>query len=535
MAAEALVKLGSGSNLQGYYMYHGGADPVGHFTLTESRATGYLNDMEINYDFQAPLGQYGQPRPSRDRPAPATPLLADYGTRSRPCPPWSTSGRRAWMTGTGAASRTDQRLHLRQQLPAPSRSAARPRRRPVPVAGDGTGDGADQLHHDFAGLVYSWPVNLPIGGAILTYSTVQPRLVGDSFIFFALAGTAPSSPSIPARRPRGPRAASATSRRAPTAVSSCPAATAGKARIIVLTRRKSARRGGRDLGRRPALPPRRPLLDGDTLRVQSRQPAMAFSALLPPLAITGTDDGLFGHFEVSAAPHPVKVELRRIASPGIVPPVRTDARGAFAPDEATFASAAGAWQISSPRDSRRAYEVFLRIDYAGDIGRPWIGDRLVDDDFYFRPALGDRALPFRPRGPREGPHRKDPAAPAGRPDLPAQGPLAGLRCERPGRGNPGRHGRAAYEVAVSGALRRSDGRGGRAERSGSPRRRSSPRPALPPRRARQALAGLSPSPAKFGARNPPTAPIELISAIPPAALRPESRPPERSRRSAGRR
>lgn len=63
----ALVKLGSGSNLLGYYMYHGGTNPEGKQTyLNENqrtKATNY-NDLPIKtYDFQAPLGEFGQPNP----------------------------------------------------------------------------------------------------------------------------------------------------------------------------------------------------------------------------------------------------------------------------------------------------------------------------------------------------------------------------------------------------------------------------------------------------------------------------------------
>lgn len=65
--ALAVVKLGSGSNLLGYYMYHGGTNPEGHLTtLNENQrtqATNY-NDMPVkNYDFQAPLGEFGQTYP----------------------------------------------------------------------------------------------------------------------------------------------------------------------------------------------------------------------------------------------------------------------------------------------------------------------------------------------------------------------------------------------------------------------------------------------------------------------------------------
>ena len=61
IGAMSTTKLASGVALLGYYMYHGGSNPKGKFsTLQESRATGYANDLpEINYDFNAPIRQYG--------------------------------------------------------------------------------------------------------------------------------------------------------------------------------------------------------------------------------------------------------------------------------------------------------------------------------------------------------------------------------------------------------------------------------------------------------------------------------------------
>lgn len=62
--ALALVKLGSGNNLPGYYMYHGGTNKIGKLTtLNEDKASGYPNDYTIlSYDFQAPIGECGQIR-----------------------------------------------------------------------------------------------------------------------------------------------------------------------------------------------------------------------------------------------------------------------------------------------------------------------------------------------------------------------------------------------------------------------------------------------------------------------------------------
>lgn len=64
-AAEALMTrvLGSGSNIIGYYMYHGGSTP-----LMEG-ATQFFSDQpmglpKVSYDFQAPLGEFGLEAPS---------------------------------------------------------------------------------------------------------------------------------------------------------------------------------------------------------------------------------------------------------------------------------------------------------------------------------------------------------------------------------------------------------------------------------------------------------------------------------------
>lgn len=61
----AICKVGSGSNLPGYYMYHGGSNaynPMHTMAETQRSATTAHNDMpHITYDFQCPLGEMGQP------------------------------------------------------------------------------------------------------------------------------------------------------------------------------------------------------------------------------------------------------------------------------------------------------------------------------------------------------------------------------------------------------------------------------------------------------------------------------------------
>ena len=79
----ALVKLGSGSNLLGYYMYHGGTNPEGRqHTLNEVQTSPGTanNDMPVcTYDFQAPLGEFGQTYPQYYMLRPLHLFMHDYG------------------------------------------------------------------------------------------------------------------------------------------------------------------------------------------------------------------------------------------------------------------------------------------------------------------------------------------------------------------------------------------------------------------------------------------------------------------------
>ena len=80
--AMALVKLGSGSNLLGYYMYHGGTNPEGITTLNETQRTPGTanNDLpQLTYDFQAPLGEFGQTYPQYYMLRPLHLFMHDYG------------------------------------------------------------------------------------------------------------------------------------------------------------------------------------------------------------------------------------------------------------------------------------------------------------------------------------------------------------------------------------------------------------------------------------------------------------------------
>lgn len=85
----AIVKLGSGSNLLGYYMYHGGTNPESTTGITQNetqRTPGTANNdlPQLTYDFQAPLGEFGQTYPQYYRLRPLHLFMHDYAETLAP-------------------------------------------------------------------------------------------------------------------------------------------------------------------------------------------------------------------------------------------------------------------------------------------------------------------------------------------------------------------------------------------------------------------------------------------------------------------
>ena len=106
--ALAICKLGSGSNLPGYYMYHGGTNPYcAEHSMAEFQASKYTdwNDMpHMTYDFQAPLGEMGQPNLSFHYLRLLHQMLHDWGEELAPMPPEiAHNGRDGLRTATRSA------------------------------------------------------------------------------------------------------------------------------------------------------------------------------------------------------------------------------------------------------------------------------------------------------------------------------------------------------------------------------------------------------------------------------------------------
>lgn len=193
-AASAMVSLGCGNNLPGYYMYRGGINKISDTTLQESRATGYPNDYPIrNYGFQAPLGAWGQTGASYGLLKMQHQFLESFGEMFAPMQPRfqeTPVTDRNDTTALRYCIRTDgqkgfvfvnnyQRLdtlaqhrEVQFEVPAESGSLIFPENKmEIP-----------------SGSYFFMPYEIPVGDGILKYATAQPLWrSGNTWFFAALA------------------------------------------------------------------------------------------------------------------------------------------------------------------------------------------------------------------------------------------------------------------------------------------------------------------------------------------------------------
>lgn len=410
----ALAKLGSGANLLGFYMYHGGQNPLGKLGyLNETQATGYWNDLPVkNYDFQAPLGQYGQQREHYHWLLQLGLFMEDFGaalsamTSRIP----ATRGSLNWAARSDGSSAYIFVSHYQRLSPQPDVSNVQFR---IKLAG-----GEVVVPSEPVKLPYNsrflWPVNLDLGGVKLAYASAQPicQIDDQSTRYTVFKQTA----SIPAEFAFDAATATAVSSkgsisnelsqvRVRNVQPGLDAAirlrgSDGKNHIILLLDQATSLnlwKGEWQGQQRLFLTRANLLIDGATLRLRAEGAQDCSIAILPaPPRITdrqtevkSSEEGAFRRFSpVALPPIPLQavVEAVRPAGPArtipIAPSVPTRRQGmAMQPEDADFAQA-GVWRVTLPAGVDASRDLRLRIRYTGDVARAYLGDELIDDDFY---------------------------------------------------------------------------------------------------------------------------------------------------------
>ena len=197
--AMALVKLGSGSNLLGYYMYHGGTNPDGHLTyLNEYQKTPVTNynDLPVKtYDFQAPLGEFGQTNAHYYSLRPLHLFMHDFGELLAPMESQFPIGKKpkqyddtylrwAYRTSlssitTGAGGGSAAFVFVNNY----ERFANLTAKKGIQFEACGVKFPKKPFTIP-AGAMAIFPLNLPVGSATLTYATAQPVAQRDGKMWF---------------------------------------------------------------------------------------------------------------------------------------------------------------------------------------------------------------------------------------------------------------------------------------------------------------------------------------------------------------
>lgn len=409
IAAMLPVELGSGVNLYGYYMFHGGRNPEGDTTLEESDLNGGYNGLPvINYDFQAPYGQYGQPNPVLDLIRPWHEFLNAFGGRLAPMsvhrPEVTPKGRDDLVTprwavrSSGRSGFVFLSNHVRQYAMAEQKAT----RFRIDLPGGALTFPSQPV--DIAdGASFAWPFHFDLDGVDLVWASAQPvtRLSDGGQVVYVFEAQDGIAPEFAFDRDVEALSGRKTRTGGHVLVSDVTpgrgvAIRAGKARIVVLSARDAQRLSVLDYQgrRRLILSDALAYGDGTDLHLRSENPQFAFGVWPPvtapraslPLAPVKTT-GLFQTFRAQAAPVSPQATVEPVRPAGTVPPLNIGgrAKAALQPYPETYGQAA-AWRIAIAPDALTGTaDVTLDIRYRGDVARLFDGAKMVDDQFWYGP------------------------------------------------------------------------------------------------------------------------------------------------------
>jgi beta-galactosidase len=422
VAAMIPVMIGSGANLLGYYMYQGGENPDGKLTtLQESQRTNYPTDVPVkSYDFQAPLGEFGQMNPGLADLKLDNYFLNDFGKELAPARaiepnphpggPEDMSVLRASMRIQGKSGFLFVNNYIREhkmpawpatqfELKVPGKTILVPAT-PITVP---------------ANSYFYWPVNLNLDGVPLSYATAQPilktRSGSDNFVFFAAIPGIPVEFAFPAefrsafKAKRGSVVEKDGLLRVQDVAPGRDIALTihgktGVTHLVVLSAKDAKCLWRIGIDGHDVLLLTRAQVFSEGKRLIMRQigdPVFDFSLFRALPAIAGDEamkaqeasSGLFQRSTRRVAERRIAVDLVRTRTFGKAPAPFLGSKSAWratgvamAPDESSFAQA-GEWRVTLPQGALNGLsDLYLRIRYEGDEARLLMGDRLLTDNLF---------------------------------------------------------------------------------------------------------------------------------------------------------
>ncbi len=414
VAAMVPVMIGSGANLMGYYMFQGGENPDGKLgPLNESKSTGYPTDLPVkNYDFEAPLSEFGRERSSYFDLKLFNYFLNDFGPELAPMAvhapailpagPADTSVVRVAARTHGDSGFLFLNNHVRGlkmpehktvqiRLQLPSRPMLIPNR-PVDVP---------------AGSYFVWPVNMDLDGIRLRYSTAQPfcRMVSGRtilYVFYAIPGINPEFSFAPEtitsmQVNRGIKSERSNQVLVSGIEPSSSIVVEGdlpqgkRLQVVVLTRKQaqSATRISLEDGDHLVLSSQEVYSDGRSMTLHAFVRPDFYFSVWPSLPSTQgsslrveaqPDDGIFKTYRSLGIPRTVVASWTPEQS---VKPKPSSFLDPSTVPTAEEIEAAPRWRVRLPADAFAGVsDLFLKVEYLGDIARLSAAGHLLTDNFY---------------------------------------------------------------------------------------------------------------------------------------------------------
>lgn len=403
---DALINrcLGSGANGIGYYMYHGGSTPRGEQNYFSDEAYGL---PKISYDFQAPIGEYGQVREGFHRLKLLHWFLQDFGDVLAPMhtvlPGNANELKPENVTDLRYAVRTDGKagfLFLNNFQDDTTVTRKENIQVSIKTSG-GTVSIPESGGFDLAMEENAiFPFNINLNGAQLIYATAQLMMKGSGYcVFFRPEGmkaefSFAATPKLSVEANEGIAINKNSSRilvSCKEPVTEFVLQTAGKTtRVLVidkslaLTANRIKLKGKESLLFSAATV----LQDGETLALLSEAanrydvsfyPRVSEAPVLSYGRMQSKTATYFSNFSVEIPASKLTVQPRQIS------------RRKYA--------------VKLPSSFQNLNDVFLQIDYTGDTGMGFLDGKLAADEFYtglpwriglkrFYPAAANKEMVF---------------------------------------------------------------------------------------------------------------------------------------------
>lgn len=397
--STVLIKIGSGSTLPGYYMYHGGTNPDGKLsTLMEAQDTPTTNwnDLPVkSYDFQAPIGEFGQVRYHYNALRRLHLFLADFGSALANYPMTMPDRRPEgkddtdtlrWTVRSNGKSGFVFVNNYERQRPLMEKKGVQFQ---IKLADGETLLFPAEPFDVQASARFIWPFNLDLApGVRVRYATVQPLCtitVGKTRTAF-FAQTLGVSPQFLIDGEDAPRLASVSLNPS----FSIKAKDGTEVRAVVLDEITSLRLYKATWrGQERAFLTRASLVvDGKKIRLTGTERRFLPVSVYPmPLELMegGSAAGIFVRMTPMVPPaFEGKAELESIqpaGPPREIPLGKISKPVAVEPSEADFEKAA-VWKIKLPPDLDLSLDPILRFRYVGDVARVTLNGKLLTDNFY---------------------------------------------------------------------------------------------------------------------------------------------------------